>query len=92
MNESQLQRVYKHPIYPKDSKVYSDKGFINIDNGSMGGSHWTCFILKDNKSYHFDSFGGSPDTFLLNQFPKPKLYPNYKRQHINSKIRGSYGL
>ena len=44
--ESQLQRIYNYPIYPKDSKIYSDKGFINIDDGSMGGSHWTCVFIK----------------------------------------------
>ena len=76
MNESQLQEVYNYPIYPRDSKIYSDKGFGNIDYGSMGGSHWTCFILKDNKSYYFDSFGGQPDKFLLNQLPKPITYQN----------------
>ena len=54
MNESQLQRVYNYPIYPKNSKIYSDKGFVNIDDGRMGGTHWTCFIVKDNKSYYFD--------------------------------------
>ena len=32
MNESDLQRVYKYPIYPRDSKLYSDKGFVNIDD------------------------------------------------------------
>ena len=36
MNESQLQRVYKYPIYPRDSKIYSDKRFVNINNGSQG--------------------------------------------------------
>ena len=51
MNESQLQGVYIFPIYPRDSKIYSDKGFVKIDNGSMGGSNWTCFIVKDNKSF-----------------------------------------
>ena len=35
----------------------------------MGGSHWTCFRVKDNKSYYFDSFGGSADEILLNQLP-----------------------
>ena len=35
MNESQLQKVCKYPIYPRDSKIYSDKGFVNIDNGSF---------------------------------------------------------
>ena len=43
-NESELQRVYNYKIYPRDSKIHSDEGYVNIDNGSMGGSHWTCFI------------------------------------------------
>ena len=30
MNESQLQKVYNHPIYPRDSKINSNKGFVNI--------------------------------------------------------------
>ena len=29
MNESELQRVYNYKIYPRDSKIYSDKGFVN---------------------------------------------------------------
>ena len=92
MNESQLQKVYNHPIYPKISKIYSDRGFVNIDDGRVGGTHWTCFIIKDNKSYYFDSFGGAPDKFLLNQLPKPIIYHNYKIQDINSKLCGSYCL
>ena len=43
MNESQLQRIYNYPIHPKDSKIYSDKGFVNIDNGYRGGTHWCAF-------------------------------------------------
>ena len=90
MTESDLQKNYIYSIYPRDSKVYSDNGFVIIDNGSQGGTHWTCFIVKDNKSYYFDLFGGQPDKFLLNQIPKPKTYHNYKDQHINSKLCGSY--
>ena len=67
INGSQLQKIYKHNTYSRDSKRYTDKGFVNIDDGSMGGSHWTCFIVKNNKSFYFDSFGGQPDKFLLNQ-------------------------
>ena len=92
MNESQLQRVYNYLIYARDSKIHSDKGFVNIDNGSMGGSHRTCFCIGDNKSFYFDSFGGPPDKFLLNQLPKPVIYHNYKIQDINSKLCGSYSL
>ena len=71
MNESELQRVYNYKIYPRDSKIYSDREFINIDDVRKGRSHWTCFIVKDNNSSYFDSFSGAPDKFLLNQLPKP---------------------
>ena len=91
-NESELQRVYNYNIYPRDSKIYSDKGFVIIDNGSQGGTHWTCSIVKDNKSYYFDSFGGQPDKFLLKQLPKPIIYHNYKIQDIISNLCGSYCL
>ena len=92
MNESQLQKNYNYPIYPRDSKIYSDRGFIIKDNGSQGGTHWTCFIVQDNKLYYFDSFGGHPDRFILNRLPKPIIYHNYKIQDIYSKFCGSYCL
>ena len=92
MNESQLQKIFNYPIYPRDSKIYSDNAFINIDDGSQGGTHWTCFIVKDNKSYYFESFGGQPDKVLLNQLPKPIIYHNYIKQNINSNLCGSYCL
>ena len=92
MNESQLQRIYNHPIYPRDSKIYSDQGYINISTRMEGGSHWVAFIVKDKKSYYFDSFGGQPDKFLLKQLPKPIIYHNYKIQDINSQLCGSYCL
>ena len=65
MNESELQKIYNYPVFPTDSKIYSDKGFVNIDNGSRGRTHWTAFYVKNNKSFYFDSFGGQPDKFLL---------------------------
>ena len=37
-------------LYPRDSKIFSDRGFVKIDNGSQGGSHWCIFIVKDHKS------------------------------------------
>ena len=92
MNESQLQKIYIYHIYPRDSKVNSDTGFVNIDDGSQGGTHWTCFIVKNNKSFYFDSFGGQPDKFLFEQLPKPIIYHNYTIQDINFKLRGSYCL
>ena len=52
-------------------------------------THWTCFIIKDKKSYYFDSFGGNPDKFLLKQLPKPIIYHNFKIQNINSQLCGT---
>ena len=92
MNESQLQRIYKYPIYPRDSKIYSDRGFVHIDDGRLNGTHWSAFYVKNNISYYFDSFGGRPDKFLLKQLPKPIIYLIYKIQDINSKLCGSYCL
>ena len=53
MIESELRRVYIYPIYPGDSKNVLHKRYVNIDNNSMGGIHWVCFVVKDNKSYYF---------------------------------------
>ena len=39
MNDSALQKVYICNIYLTHSKVYSDEGFVNNENGSMSGSH-----------------------------------------------------
>ena len=58
----------------------------------MGGTHWMCYIRKNNKSYYFDSFGCQPDKFLLKQLPKPIIYHKNKIQDMNSKICGSYCL
>ena len=77
------------PYIPEIRKK-SDKGIVNIDKGFHGGSHWTCFYTKDNKSYYFDSFGGHPDNVLLKQLPKPIIYHIYKIQDINSKFCCSY--
>ena len=60
-----------------------------MDNGSMVGTHWTCFIVKDIGSCYFDSFGGQPDKILFKQLPKQTTYHNYKIQDINSKLCGS---
>ena len=91
-NESQLQKNYNYLIYPRGSKKYSDKGFVNIDNGTQGGTHWNCFKVKDNKSYYFDTFGGAPVLFLLKQLLKPIICHNYKLQDISFQLCGSYCL
>ena len=76
MNEFELQRVYRYPIYSRDSKIFSDKGFVNIDDGSQGATHWTCYKVKDNKFFYYNSIGGQRYKFLLHQLPKPIIYNN----------------
>ena len=43
-------------------------------------------MLKITNLFNFDSFGGQPDKFLINQFFKPKICHNYKLKIINSKF------
>ena len=92
MKESELQRIYRYPIYPRDSTIYSDKGIIKIDDGSQNCTHWCVFYIKDNTSHYFDGRCVQPDEFLLKQLPKPIIYHNYKIQDKNSKFCGSYCL
>ena len=71
MKESELKRVYNYSVYPKDPKITTNKGFVNIDNGCQGGTHWTGSYIKVKKSFYFDSFGGPPEKFQPQQLPKP---------------------
>ena len=56
----------------------------------MGGTHWTCFHIKDNISYYFDSYGGALIKFLFKHLFKLINYHNYKVQDINSRLCGSF--
>ena len=49
MNE--LQKIYNYPIYARDSKIFSDRGFVSIDCGRLNGTHWCAFYVKKNKSF-----------------------------------------
>ena len=77
MTESGLQKVYDYSINPECSAFFSDRTFVNFDNGSMGGSHWAAFYVKNSKLFSFDSFRGQLDNFLLSQLPKPIIYHDY---------------
>ena len=91
-HECVLKKLFDYPLYPKDSQIYSNKGFINIDNGQVGGTHWTCFYIKNNKSFYLDSFGGQLVKTLLTQLPKLTTDEVCKIQDISSRLCGSYCL
>ena len=72
MNETDSKKVYNYPIYPGYSKINTNNGFVNINNGSMGGTHWTRFYIKDNA----DSRGV---TLTL-----PENHSTLKKVHFNN--------
>ena len=80
MIENEMKRVHNNSIYPTDFEIKANKRFVKIDNGRMGGTHWTCFYIKDNKPFFTNSFGGAIDKFYLT---------NYQNQYfiINKKFK-----
>ena len=46
MSESDLQKVYNYKIYPRDSKITTNKGFVNIDNGLQWRNSLDLFLYK----------------------------------------------
>ena len=55
-----LRGVYSKDLLP--SKLQPGAYVINLENSDAGGgSHWTCFIVKQRgPSFYFDSFGMPP--------------------------------
>ena len=90
MNKSQLQKIYNYPINPRKSKIFSDEGFVNFDDGSMGRTVWTCFCIKDKKSFNSDSFGANPEKVYLSNYMKPTNFNIYKKKDLNSNLCGSF--
>ena len=50
ISKNDIQRAYNYPIYPRDSNIELAKGFVNNDNEFQSGTHWVCFMNKDNKT------------------------------------------
>ena len=44
VKQSDWTRIFLFKRYPKDSKKTNEKGFVKLDNGEEGGTHWTCFV------------------------------------------------
>ena len=44
------KKIDNYPIYNRDAKIYSNKRFVNIDDGTMGGSHWTAFYVENKNN------------------------------------------
>ena len=103
MTESDWQKFFRFRIDPRDSILTTGKEIVNLDNGSLGGSQWTCFYIKDEAdstshagsakiSFYFDSFYEPPNKVLHKQLPKAFTYLIWKTQDKNSNLCETYCL
>ena len=67
-NESHLQRIYNYAINPKDSKIFSDRGFVNIDNGQMGVVIGVRFTLKITNQFTLTHSVVNQTNFFSNNY------------------------
>ena len=90
INGKDMQKVYICDIIAGHSSKTAAEAFVKIDNGQMGGTHWTYLYLKKNKAYYFNSFGGYLYKSILKQLTKPRSFQNYYLQDKNSTKCGTY--
>ena len=72
------KNVCNYNIYPRNSRIITDKGFINIDNGGKGDTHWTRLHIKDNKSVYSIFSVFNVMNFYLTNYPNKSLFVNEK--------------
>ena len=84
-SENGLKKIYDSSIYPRDSLITKDKRFVNIDNGSMGGSHWTCFHIKITDFFTLIHLVDS-QTIIFKQLQYPKTFQSFKIEVIISRL------
>ena len=47
-----FKKIYIFSIYPSNSILNIEKRFLKIDDGNRGGTYWSCFYVKDNKTFY----------------------------------------
>ena len=65
---------------------------INLQDLNQVGSHWTCYLKRNDKIFYFDSYGVAyiPD-IIKNQYPKHKFICNiYRSQSMDSSQCGRF--
>ena len=63
-------------------------GVINLDSNVGPGTHWTCYYIRNNKKYYFDSYGLDPPTELQNYLGKSVVCSTFQIQDIGTSICG----
>lgn len=57
---------------------YPQSGIVNLQNSSLGGTHWVAYYIPNSKkiSYYFDSYGVVPDDSLISKLRPRKIVYN----------------
>ena len=68
-----IQKNFKYPIYPRVSKIFSDRRFINIDHSRM--EEFIALVFISKTTYH---------SFLIHSEDKliHFYFNNYKNQEV----------
>lgn len=56
------------------SPKLNESGVLNLDTSNNKGTHWTCWMKKNNLIIYFDSYGLVPPPEILTYFKKSKDY------------------
>lgn len=97
-----LFKKYKMPLHQicsKDVLIGLPKNgnyIINMADNADTGSHWTCFVIRNNQCVYWDSFGEIyPNSVkkFVGKNPNIQLYYNTDHiQHLESTTCGFYCL
>jgi hypothetical protein len=62
---------------------------VNLDSYTGTGSHWVCYMVKNNRAEYYDSFGLPPFKELIEYLHEYDIYYNHRQdQRYNSVICG----
>jgi hypothetical protein len=99
-----IAKTYQIPlvgVYQKDMLPYPAKQgnyIVNLQSSTEGnGTHYTCFVLDENKhAFYYDSFGAPPpkevDTFVISFKPIHYAYNKEIIQDLKNECCGYYCL
>ena len=75
-----------------NSPRFIECGILNLDSIRNAGTHWTCWIKKQNTFCYFDSFGVQPPREFETYVDCDILYSTYQIQKIGDVICGQLCL
>lgn len=68
--------VFSRDNLPQKGPHNKETAVINLDNTDGPGTHWVCYIKRDNYVIYYDSFGIQPPSELLH-YLGPRVHIDY---------------